>query len=52
MISTNKPGVEKACVCRPSYLGGINRRTEVQASQGKNLRLYLKNKAKKDWGMA
>jgi hypothetical protein len=29
-------------VCIPNYVGGISRKVEVQASWGKNVRLYPK----------
>jgi hypothetical protein len=44
------------CACQPSYTGSKNKRTMVQsviqASLGKNMRLYLKiNKAKRAGGV-
>jgi hypothetical protein len=36
-----------ALACHPSFLGNLNRRIEVQARLDRNVRPYLKNKAKR-----
>jgi hypothetical protein len=37
--------------CHPTYIGSISRKSTIQDSPGKNVRLYLKNnRIKKGWG--
>jgi hypothetical protein len=40
-----------SCACEFSNARGIGRKIAVQANQGKNKRLYLKNKKQKGLGM-
>jgi ribosomal protein L31 len=46
-ISTNKKLDMVVHACHPSYTGGVNRRTDVQANSVRNAKSYLKTKAKK-----
>jgi hypothetical protein len=39
----NQSAGHGAYVCKPRHMGGVGRRTVVQAGMGKSIRSYLKN---------